>query len=193
MPNLNDREMGALERISSSLLTLAETTRITSDAEFQKAGEFLLKIKEAKKRVKDVLDPFVRDQHDAWKRAVERRKKYEEPLDKAEAIIKPMLSQYQERKEREEILALEAQAQAAESGDMEAALSMPVPSGEAPKVDGLTFREHWQFEVQDPNAVPREFLKPDDEKIGRMVRAMRGETRIPGVRVWSTRIPVGRT
>jgi len=56
----------------------------------------------------------------------------------------------------------------------------------APKVavQGASTRENWQFEIEDVAKVPREFMTPDMVKIGRMVKAMKGVTRIDGVRVF---------
>lgn len=179
------------EAVSLALRDEAAGIRVRTDQEFEVAAEFLIRIKAAKKRVEDVIGPFVKDAHAAWKAAVARRKEIEAPLDEAEAKVKPLLSAYQEQKERQAILEREAQAEAVAAGDV-GALMEPVSSGEAPKVAGMSFREHWQFEITDARQVPREFLMPDEGKIGGVVRAMKGSASIPGVRVWMTKIPVGR-
>lgn len=56
----------------------------------------------------------------------------------------------------------------------------------APKVtvQGASTRQNWQFSIDDESLVPREYMTPDLVKIGRLVKAMKGETRIPGVRVF---------
>lgn len=53
---------------------------------------------------------------------------------------------------------------------MEAAPEIPV------EVDtkGLTVREDWKFYIVDVSLIPREYLMPDEKKIGRIVRAMKG-------------------
>jgi hypothetical protein len=56
---------------------------------------------------------------------------------------------------------------------------------EAPNASGLTLREDWKFQVIDKSLLPREYLIPDEVKIGRVVRALKSEAKIPGVRVWS--------
>lgn len=56
-----------------------------------------------------------------------------------------------------------------------------------PKVIGISQRETWRFEVTDAAVIPREYLIPDEKRIGGVVRAMKGATRIPGVRVWPER------
>ncbi len=58
-----------------------------------------------------------------------------------------------------------------------------VPEG--PDTSGLTVREDWKFSIVDPNLLPREYLMPDEKKIGRIVRALKDQTIIPGVRVYA--------
>lgn len=50
---------------------------------------------------------------------------------------------------------------------------------------GLTVREDWKFSIVDAALIPREYLVPDEKKIGRIVRAMKDQTNIPGVRVYA--------
>lgn len=45
-------------------------------------------------------------------------------------------------------------------------------------------RSRWEYEITDPAALPREYLIPADVKIAAVVRALKGETNIPGVRVF---------
>lgn len=63
--------------------------------------------------------------------------------------------------------------------------SAPVFLPPAPKLTvatpGQTFTEDWTFQVTDPALVPREYLRLDEVKIGRVVRAMRAQTSIPGI------------
>jgi ribosomal protein S17E len=56
---------------------------------------------------------------------------------------------------------------------------------EAPRASGLSLTETWKFSIVDASLIPREYLVPDEIKIGRIVRAMKGETKIPGVRIYS--------
>lgn len=64
---------------------------------------------------------------------------------------------------------------------MEAAPEIP----EELDTKGLTVREDWKFSIVDAALVPREYLIPDEKKIGRIVRAMKDQTNIPGVRVYA--------
>ena len=46
-------------------------------------------------------------------------------------------------------------------------------------------REVCKFEVTDPALVPREYLIDDETKLRKVVGALKGDTIIPGVRVYS--------
>lgn len=69
---------------------------------------------------------------------------------------------------------------------------VPPPMPEPAKVEGVSFREAWNFAIENAAALPREYTMPDEKKIGGVVRAMKGETKIPGVRVWSTKSVAAR-
>jgi hypothetical protein len=59
---------------------------------------------------------------------------------------------------------------------------VPPPLRLAPEIKGQTFTEDWVFEVTNAALVPREYLMLDEVKIGKVVRAMKGTTNIPGIR-----------
>lgn len=69
----------------------------------------------------------------------------------------------------------------------EAMVVAPMIQREAPKVSGVSTREVWKFEITDPSLVPREYLVIDETKVRKVVQALRGDTQIPGVRVYSER------
>jgi hypothetical protein len=69
-----------------------------------------------------------------------------------------------------------------------------------PKVAGTAKRENWLFRVKNPDLIPREYLVPDDPfdpksypRIGRVVRAMKSATNIPGIEVYAESTLVQRT
>lgn len=65
----------------------------------------------------------------------------------------------------------------------------PVVQRAAPKVAGLSFREVAQFEIVDKSKLPPEYLIPDEVRIGKVVKALKLEANIPGVRVWMQKQP----
>ena len=179
----------------------AKKFRITSDAEFEQAGKMLVGIAEAKRRAKALFDPICSAQHAAWKVATGKRAEVLDPLEEGDRIIRGEVGKYHERKQRDAQLAAVDMAEAVPQiaalearGDYGAAaqLSEQVRAGNdaAPKLDGVGFREEWDFEVVDINAVPREYLVIDEHKVGRIVKALRDATSIPGIRAFSKSVPV---
>lgn len=109
------------------------------------------------------------------------------------------LADEEARKQRE---ALEARAQKAdERGQIDKAATLaqqaamtvaPVIRTDAPKVSGQSVREVWLFQIEDASKIPREYLMPDEAKIGKFARMMKADARMPGVRFYSeTRVASG--
>jgi DNA polymerase III alpha subunit (gram-positive type) len=67
-----------------------------------------------------------------------------------------------------------------------AMIPTPVVEIQTPKVEGVSTRETWNFEITDRKLVPDEYKSVDERKIGAVVRAMKEATNIPGVRVFKT-------
>jgi hypothetical protein len=60
------------------------------------------------------------------------------------------------------------------------------PAAPAPaKVDGVSASTVYKYRIVDAALIPREYLFPNDKMIGQVVRAMRAETRIPGIVVYT--------
>lgn len=205
----NNREVREVAEEAQMLATVAARYSVATAGEYSVAGDELKRIKAAQKRLDEVRKSITRP-IDAAKRAVlDLFREPETRLSQAEANMKRAMIAYSDeqdrirreeqrkaedaaRKEREK---LEAQAaKAAEAGkdaraevleQRAAAVVAPVIQREALKVTGVSTRETWQFEVVDADAVPREYLAVDTVKIGRVVRALKGDTQIGGVRVWA--------
>ena len=62
-----------------------------------------------------------------------------------------------------------------------------VPVEEAPEAEGQSTKDVWEFCVEDPDKVPIKYRKIDEQKIRKQVAMDKGETRIPGVRVWKSK------
>lgn len=161
--------------IEQRALTLPEKARaiaVEDDASYQLAGGVLLQIKEFRKEINDTFDPIIAKAYAAHKEAKAQKTKVEAPLIEAEGILKPAMATYtteQERKAREELLRLEAEArkraedevlaaaaQAERDGDRdtaEAIISSPVEvapivqNPATPKVNGVSYRDNWTAQV----------------------------------------------
>lgn len=93
-----------------------------------------------------------------------------------------------ERAKIEARLEAEAEKAAAKQAELEMRAAMvvaPVIEAEAPKAVGVSSRVNWKFRITDESKLPREYTTPDEKKIGAVVRALKGDTNIPGVTVYA--------
>lgn len=94
------------------------------------------------------------------------------------------------RKERERLEARAAKA--AEDGKEEKAEELarqasgtvaPIVAPNVPKAKGISTRTVWGFEVEDIDKVPRTYLALDEQKVRKVVQALKDDTDIPGIKV----------
>jgi hypothetical protein len=156
---------------------------------------------EERKRVISDPDSFVRNVN-AFVRS------FRQPLDGVVTTLRGKIGGYQYSKElerrklkkkmEEEAAKMKAkmEAEAKEAG-VEAPPIMPVP---APKPDSTTrtesgatasIRTQWVGEILDPEAVPREYCSPDQQKINQAVKL--GVRAIEGIKIYEKPITVLRS
>jgi len=210
-------------RVTVSVVKAGEL--IVRDQEsLSKANDFLLGVKELRKEIDEVFGPIIEAAYKAHKEAVAQKKKFEEPLLKAEQMVKSKIAGYlaemerirkeqeemkrraEEEKRRIEEEALRKLAEIEKETEIEQVIQVAnekiaiVPEVEVmekPQTVGIAMREVWKFEIVDEMAIPREYLMPDLAKIRKTVQALKGEAKIPGVRIYSekelmARIPSAR-
>ncbi len=89
-----------------------------------------------------------------------------------------------------------ADARKAEDFAARQAIAESAPVKLAPtvqKVAGARTVKNWKFAIEDAAAIPREYMIPDEVKIGKVVRATAGSLAIPGVRIYCEEtLAVGR-
>jgi hypothetical protein len=127
----------------------------------------------------------------------------QEQLRRAEELrLQELARQQAEAQQLAEAAFLEAQANATTNKDeadqlrreaetvFEQPIAAPVVIVErtTPKVAGISYREVWRFRVTDPTKVPREYLSIDEQKIGGVVRALKGSTTIAGIEVYAEKV-----
>jgi len=205
----NDPEVREVAEEAHMLATVAARYSVGTAEEYTVAGDELKRIKAAQRKLDELRKKITRPMDAAKKAVLDLFRDPEDKLRQAEAGMKRAMIAYSDeqeqirreeqrraedaaRKEREK---LEAQAaRAANAGkdaraevleQRAAAVVAPIIQREALKVSGVNTREVWQFAVTDDSLIPREFLAVDTVKIGKVVRALKGDTAIPGVRVWA--------
>lgn len=198
-----------IEQKALSVPEQAKIILIIDNSTYCRATDLLLNIKEIRKEIDRTFDPIIAKAYAAHKEACTQKRKIEVPLEEAERIIKPRIAGYLEEQEnirraeeeklrvealrKEEEERLSAAIRAEEMGESEVAeeiLNEPVfvPPVElpktTPKVSGISQSQIWRFRVIDEAKIPRNFLIPDEVKIGQYVRAMKDKTRIEGIEVY---------
>lgn len=205
-----------VKKIETQALTIpekAEAIKITNTGSYENAGSVWKEIKAFRAKVAETFDPLIKAAHATHKAAVAKKKEVDDPLDQAQRKIKRLMGEYDEeqeriraekerklqeqaRKEEEERRLAEAEAAeaAGETEVAEAILEEEVEQAAVivpkttPKVSGMSFRVNWNFQITDETQIPREYLKPDEVKIGQVVRALKDKLSIPGIRIYKTKV-----
>ncbi len=183
-------------------------TVIETDGHYATAGGVLRSIAREKGKLeasrKRITDPI----RAGLAEIMEQAKNAAKPLVDLDESIRSEMNDFNARKreiaaaeqaERDRKAREEAEAAAAEEAatfEDETVLETPavlrraqetrtVVSAVPPKVTGVSKPiTDWKFEITDAGAVPREYLQVNESAIRAMVKAQKGNTSIPGVRVW---------
>ena len=200
----------AVDTKALAAIEAAKGTIITNRPTYENAGAFLLGLKAIEKEINETFDPVIKSAYEAHKTAIAARDKHRTPIIEAEKIVKLKMGEFQKieekrlRVEEEKLRELARQEEEAdrnrmadqliEEGRPDEALALlgqmvetPIivqPEVTAPKLKGVNTRTVWKFRLKDEKLIPREYLVPDEVKIGKMVRATEGKIEIPGIEVY---------
>ena len=64
----------------------------------------------------------------------------------------------------------------------------PIVPTQVEKVKGVATKAVWKFEITNPDLIPRDYMQPNLEKIGAVVRATKGTLEIAGIKIYSEEI-----
>ena len=189
----------------SAIVQQAQAITIQSDADNVNAVTFLRTIKTRLEQVTALFREPKAKADEAKKSLLAAENALKNPLLDAERTIKLKCSDWAIAQERARVKAEQearaaaqkaeeerrlAEAEALEkSGEKERAeqvIAAPVvaPTIVIPKakpVAGTSFRDNWKCRIVDPNAVPREWCKPDESALDKFAKATKGEQKIAGV------------
>lgn len=199
-------EQQQIESEANELVTQCKTWSIVDTESYASAGNLWATAKQLREKISETFDPIIAKAWSAHKEAVAQKKRHDEPLAAAQTQIKQKMIAYdaeQERLRRAEQLRLELEAkQKAEQDNLDLAAIMekaglkeeaeqvisepvriePVVLPKAtPKIEGFKYRSNWTFKIKDESKIPREYMTPDVTKIGKIVRALKEATNIPGI------------
>ena len=168
---------------------------ISSDEEYEDAGNVLKKIKTMMKEVDAERDTHVRPLNEVVRATNALFKPATDFLKQAESVLKAAIGKYSQEKQAEQRRLLVAASEAA-SHQRVVDLSPPqvavtllqaATAAAVPRVEGISTREVLVWDMVDPALVPMAYCSPDPAKITAAVAA--GVRDIPGV-VFRTEVRV---
>ena len=180
---------------------------IQTPDEFTSASEKLKEIKAHQKILEGYRKSMTQPIDVAKKMILDFFRSPEEKLASAERILKSALIGYEEEQEKErreaqrlldekaekerqsmlkkaESLREKGKEEKADILEAKSALvSAPLAQANKPQVAGQSIQTLYDFEILDPLLIPREYLLVDEVKIRKVVKALKEDTRIPGIKV----------
>lgn len=188
--------------IEEKALKLYESTKevtISNQQEYDGEGMRLMDIKKRYKEIDGKRKELVRPFQDATKRLNEFFKKPLEWYKSAEVNIKTAILKY-EREREEEQRKLEEEVEKKrqklekraeryqEKGNggkaeelLREAVGVSLVTKPVEKVAGISKRDNWKYCIKDVSQIPREYMIPDEKRLGQIAKASKGLVKIPGV------------
>jgi hypothetical protein len=210
MPDIHETESAALATVDrlNAVAVIHDAADYAACGELWKAGRAMMDA------ISEAYDSIIAAAHKAHKEAVAKKKSFYDPVEEATRKVKGLMAAYDTERERErqaEQRRLEEEARARESerklaeairaeadgnqAQAYAILAEPVVVAPAfvpkavPKIEGgPVYREIWKVRVVDAALIPREYLIVDEQKLGQMARALKGQLNVPGAEAYSERV-----
>jgi hypothetical protein len=147
--------------------------------------KFLDPTENAEKTVKGKIGAYVTEQERLRREEEERLRKLAEKREaeirrKAEEAAKLAAEKLLEGKGEE---AAELQEKAKELVEKAETIEAPKLVTRVDKVQGVSYKEGWDFEIIDPAKVPRHFCIPDEKAIRSYIKSTKGLMEIEGVKI----------
>ena len=172
-----------LQAQTNNLLDTVQFVTINNDEELGEANNLLRKIATLRKAAKSYFDGLKKPFNEAMANLRNKEKEMISPMEKGENAIKKLIVEYNAKREaalKKEQAKLDALAKTMEGSGLTV---LPSVKLEKPKMQGTSVRNRYDFDIVDPNLIPREYLIVDTAAIGKVVRALKEKTNIPGIRV----------
>ncbi|MBT9161087.1 MAG: hypothetical protein DDT26_02386 [Dehalococcoidia bacterium] len=213
-------EARRLEEAAERHLVTAQSMVVRNAADYQSASEVLKAIKSRLKEVEDLRKGMTRPLDAAKAKIMAFFKPVTESLTNAETRTKKSMLVWQaeeEQKRLEEERRLQALARREQErldrlaeeraqrwedkGQLEKAeqirdsvpvIPVPIVVREAPKAEGISTRTIWKFRIIDKEAIPHEYMIPNEKMLGDFARATKGTIAIPGIEFYAEEILASR-
>jgi len=194
-------ELIRLESQRDELLQ-SDMPSITNETELTQSVEFLSKLRIFMKNAESVRQFIVKPLNDHIRTINVEFKKLLAPIMDTEQQISQGVQSYRQlllKQAQEEQVRLQQKAEE-ELVNGDSLIPEAVASiAKAPEkrietsIGNVGFTVNWTFEVVDASLIPREYLMVDMIKIGKVVKALKQDTKILGVKVIRREIPVVRS
>ena len=180
--------------IGKMALSQSHTVNVSSPSSYETASSVLREVRSQRDQIdakrKSFVDPLnkvVRELNTLFKPSLDY-------LANAEAFLKKNMTDFREKCRREKEEKLQLASSAAKDKDFPAFNSHmeKVSALEVPSLKNISFRLNWRFEVLDLSQVPLEFLCVDEAKVKKLLASSKGETPIPGLKIYSEESPIIR-
>lgn len=174
---------------SKEVLAYLQTYEIATPEQFQQAAAQYAEWKEAHAKLEASRKELTEPLNKTVKKINDRVRPALTFFDTALKLLKGIMGSYQFKEEQRQRKALEEAAELAEEGDIAGAtLAIARVESQQPKIEGLSSRDDWDFEVIDASKLPRHLLVPDLVAIRAEVKAKKREDAIPGVRAFVKKV-----
>jgi hypothetical protein len=172
---------------ATAMLQAFQSLEVQTPDDLAFAGEMLTSVKARFNALEERRTAITKPMNAALREVNALFKPVQEPLEKAEGILKGKIGQYHLAQREANERAMFAASAAAVAGDGAGAATALATMAEAPKTTGVGVREVWDWEVSDLDAVPREYLAIDPVKVKvargmYMTADMAAVPPIPGIR-----------
>ena len=193
---IEEKELAVLRQTSTRARNRAETIVIESDSDLKKGADFLSNVKKAQKLIKEKKESITKPMNMALKNARAFFAPFEQSLDESERLVKARMITYAQlvqekaaedarrieeelhRKAQEEQMTAEKLSAETNKAMQEMAELKTVETKVEGRKGAIQYRTVKQIEVEDLNAIPREYLIPDMTKIRKVALA---GVQIPGI------------
>ena len=203
-------EITPLQKDINQAVANANALVIKDGTGLQTASEYLRQCNLRIKAVGAEFDEICEKANAAHKAATARRKLHLDPVNRAKLIISGKVTVYHNQQQRilnereaekrriareesdaaklaeAELLLAEGEPELAEAVlEEERPLEIVQAPAAEPEPEGLSYRDNWQFEVVAIKEIPAEYLQVNEKGIRAVVKALKGNTKIPGIRVFN--------
>lgn len=188
MPDIQDKEVMAIQKEAGDIISRAQNYLITSNSSYEDAGNIVSWIAQSLKKIEERRKFFTQPLNHQIKNINQLFKGYSEPFVQADKIVRAKMITYrqeqeQKRLEEEKKMKKEAEKIAKKEGIDVSEVMASQDAQEAPSAtDKTSIRKIWTFEILDIAKIPRQFLMPDETSIRNAIRS--GVRKIAGVKIF---------